>query len=119
MEDVCQRKACAEEAAVFSRAVRLPLEQKGDRNITEKRLLTHDHEGLGGQGAQERGSEKWLCRIAQGEPSGRLGLLRMVEVSEDVSQDRSRNLVEKQGNYLNLQARAVILKLLWCIRMHR
>lgn len=82
-----KRKASTQEAAVFSRAVRLPLEQKGDRNIVEKSLLTHDHEGLGGQGGQERGSEKWLCRVAQGEPAGRLGLLRVVEVSEDVSQD--------------------------------
>ena len=40
-----ERKASTEEAAVFSRAVSLPLEQKGDRNIVEKSLLTHDHEG--------------------------------------------------------------------------
>lgn len=70
-----ERKASTEEAAVFSRAVRLPLEQKGDRNIAEKSLLTHDREGLEGQGGQKLGSEKRLCRVAQDEPSGRLGLL--------------------------------------------
>lgn len=70
-----ERKASTEEAAVFSRAVRLPLERKGDRNIAEKSLLTHDREGSGGQGGQELGSEKGLCRVAQDEASGRLGLL--------------------------------------------
>lgn len=70
-----ERKASTEEAAVFSQAVRLPLERKGDRNIAEKSLLTHDREGSGGQGGQELGSEKGLYRVAQDEPSGRLGLL--------------------------------------------
>lgn len=42
------------------------------------------------------GSGAWLCRAVWGEPSGRLGLLLMVEVKEDMSQDG--NLLGKQGN---------------------
>lgn len=77
----------------FSGAVRFPLEQKGERNITKKRasiwegLLTmaHDFWGWGGQEEQATGSEEQMCIALWGEPSGCLGLPMMIEVNKGMS----------------------------------
>lgn len=79
--------------AVFLGPGRFPLEQNNEGNITDKRArvsrslpgIACDFKGSGGQGRTGDGTRRG-CPELCGEPSGRLGLMMMIEVKEDTSQ---------------------------------